>query len=289
MPNENDGQKRIGSFIDRGDGTVTDTRTGLMWMRASLGQVWDGSTCIGVPKEYLWWEHAKKIAHHFAGFDDWRLPNLDELSSIVDLSQKNPSINADAFPKAPASCYWTSTPCAMNHSKESWVVDFRSGKLDSNSGSNNKVRLVRAGNALEPNSTFIDNGDGTITHALTGLTWMKCALGQTWNGSTCVGEPNQYTRDEATSIFHRFAEQSDWRLPSIGELNSIVDRSRYSPAADEHAFPGMPSDHYWTSSSGLTIEFWQGSTGSHSGNGNLVRLVRGATISDLILDAARNV
>lgn len=45
-------ENQIGHYIDNGDGTVTDTRTGLTWMRCALGQTWDGSTCVGVAGEH---------------------------------------------------------------------------------------------------------------------------------------------------------------------------------------------------------------------------------------------
>jgi hypothetical protein len=35
--------------------------------------------------------------------------------------------------------------------------------------------------------TYSDNGDGTVTDPTTGLTWMRCSMGQTWNGTTCTG------------------------------------------------------------------------------------------------------
>ncbi|MFI3195613.1 MAG: hypothetical protein QX195_07310, partial [Methylococcaceae bacterium] len=43
-----------------------------------------------------------------------------------------------------------------------------------------------------PTSDFTDNGDGTVTHQQTGLTWMRCALGQTWTGTTCSGTIKRY-------------------------------------------------------------------------------------------------
>lgn len=68
-------------FVDNGDGTVTDTRTGLMWMRCALGQTWDGTTCVGEAKGYTW-EEAMALHHGFAGHDDWRLPSIHELRNI---------------------------------------------------------------------------------------------------------------------------------------------------------------------------------------------------------------
>ena len=69
-------------FNDNGDGTVTDQATGLMWMQADSIEPLD-------------WEHALAYADSLslAGYDDWRLPNIKELQSIVDYSGVFPAID----------------------------------------------------------------------------------------------------------------------------------------------------------------------------------------------------
>lgn len=56
---------------------VRDTKTGLMWIRCSLGQTWDGATCQGDAKYYKWKE-AMKFPTDFSyeGYNDWRLPRF---------------------------------------------------------------------------------------------------------------------------------------------------------------------------------------------------------------------
>lgn len=289
------------TFVDNGDGTVTDTNTGLMWMRPALGQAWDGKNGFygKIGDTYLSWEDAKAIVHHFAGYSDWRLPNLDELSSIVDMSQSQSSINP-IFPTPTISAFWSATRLTGS-STEAWVVDFRwDGNLRTRELWNpaTTVRLVRGGNTLDnlSKSDFCDNGNGTVTDRSTGLTWMRCAVGQTWDGSDCVGEPKRYNWDEAMSTSHKIADYDGWRLPSIGELNTIVDRGRISPSADDKAFPNMQRVQYWTSTSSVrdvsqarTIDFWNGETWLASKtSGNIVRLVRGATNSIALLDTAKS-
>ena len=111
----------MGAFIDNGDGTVTDTRTGLMWMRCAMGQTWDGTTCVKNenPQKYTWKE-AMAQRQSFAGHDDWRLPSIDELRKIrsdsyVDL------FDATVFPDClvnPLPEFWSSSidPSSSNHS-----------------------------------------------------------------------------------------------------------------------------------------------------------------------------
>ena len=99
-----------------------------------------------------------------------------------------------------------------------------------------------------PTGDFIDNKDGTVTHKTTGLTWMRCALGQEWTGSTCLGTESAYTYDQAVALTHTFAEHSDWRLPNIAELQTIVERENIKPAINAVIFPNTPSHAFWSSS-----------------------------------------
>jgi hypothetical protein len=71
-----------GRFPDNGDGTVTDTCTGLMWQEAD-----DGNTRT--------WCNALDYCENLplAGFNNWRLPNLRELQSIIDYGNRDPAID----------------------------------------------------------------------------------------------------------------------------------------------------------------------------------------------------
>jgi hypothetical protein len=57
--------------------------------------------------------------------------------------------------------------------------------------------------------------------------WMRCALGQNWNGATCTGSGQAYTWQAALQAAEgsSFAGYSDWRLPDIKELSSIVEQA----------------------------------------------------------------
>lgn len=146
-------------FTDNGDGTVTHTKTGLMWMRCSLGQSWDLSTCNGTASTENWQaalQAAQDInsgasnddydsAAGFAGHTDWRLPNRKELRSIVEERCWSPAINAAPFPATPSGWFWSSSPSA-DYSNAAWGVYFVSGLVNAYAkGDGNYVRLVRAG------------------------------------------------------------------------------------------------------------------------------------------------
>ncbi|BDX06226.1 DUF1566 domain-containing protein [Planctobacterium marinum] len=114
------------NFTDNEDGTVTDTSTGLMWMRCSIGQTWSDtdSTCTG-DATALTWQEALQIAYgyEYAGHNDWRLPNVKQLISITEKTCVRPSINETIFPETTSDDYWSSTP-SLNDYTMSWVVAF---------------------------------------------------------------------------------------------------------------------------------------------------------------------
>ena len=134
-------------FTIHNDGTVTDNQTGLMWMRCSLGQIWDGASCTGNVTKFTWEEALSTPGHNdFAGFTDWYLPNFRELNSIVELACVHPAINQTVFPDTPSYVYWSSSPSADKFDNILYV-DFDSGG-DGRVILNDKimhVRLVRVG------------------------------------------------------------------------------------------------------------------------------------------------
>lgn len=90
----------FGRFVDNGDGTVTDTTTGLMWQQTpNSGEItWD--TALLFCEEEL---------NGYAGYTDWRMPNRHELHTIIDYARENPAINTTFFDHPSYSDYWTST------------------------------------------------------------------------------------------------------------------------------------------------------------------------------------
>ena len=101
-------------FTDNHDGTVTDTRSGMTWMRCALGQRWTGSRCSGEP-QMLTWKSAQEAASAlnaaggFANHRDWRMPHIPELAMIVERQCANPRVNLELFPYTPANYFWTAT------------------------------------------------------------------------------------------------------------------------------------------------------------------------------------
>ena len=125
----------IEKFLDNNDGTVTDLRFGLMWTKCSFGQSYnvDDKTCVGDGIALNTWSSAigsqdEINGENFAGYDDWRLPNIKELHSIVERACKNPAIRPEIFPDSINSPYWTNTVDGeVNPSTIARIVDFVDG------------------------------------------------------------------------------------------------------------------------------------------------------------------
>ncbi len=134
------------AFFDFGDGTVRHRPTQLVWTRCAIGQEWTGSGCSGEP-ELLDWAAALNVADQaeISGQSDWRLPNRNELSSIVETRCHDPAINGTVFPDSQGGGFWTSSP-VHSEGGQVWVVDFDQGALQPRAqAGSHALRLVRGG------------------------------------------------------------------------------------------------------------------------------------------------
>jgi Protein of unknown function (DUF1566) len=196
-------------FVDNDDGTITDTKTGLIWeKKTSLAAAW--TQCNGdfsaeirtacddphaARNVYLWsasntgrdgglftdfLSRLNKFA--FAGHADWRIPTIDEFLTILKIACTGsaPCVVDSAFNNGTDSFtiadsgvyYWSSTPFASDPTKL-WTVGFQDGS-GGTVGMNNWIvaRAVRGGSGWGiPH--LVDNNDGTITDTNTGLVWEK--------------------------------------------------------------------------------------------------------------------
>ncbi|MCB1660116.1 MAG: DUF1566 domain-containing protein, partial [Pseudomonadales bacterium] len=120
---------------------VKDTQTNLIWQRCSLGQTWNGSSCTGTAATYNWTNALQTAANMGSG---WHLPNIKELSSLVERACYNASINETYFPNTISGYYWSSSPVPYN-SNYAWFVNFSNGSDNHHGykGNNDYVRLVR--------------------------------------------------------------------------------------------------------------------------------------------------
>ena len=149
-------------FVLNGDGTVTDSRSNLRWQRCPVGyefsdngtvSVLSDDGCNPVATATFNWQGALESAADlnasggYAGFGDWRVPNIKELVSIIEFKCVDPAINSELFPDTPSNEFWSSTtPFQIN---SALVLDFAtvanySSFLDV-AGFEFHVRLVRGG------------------------------------------------------------------------------------------------------------------------------------------------
>jgi hypothetical protein len=133
-------------FIIHNVGTATHKATGLIWMRCSLGQTWDGKTCRGEAVAYPWGIALQKAEEsEFAGNNDWRVPNKNEMETIFEEACRSPAINNRVFPATPAAFFWSSSPYA-GKANGAWSLDFGYGSVNASVKNGSlHVRLVRGG------------------------------------------------------------------------------------------------------------------------------------------------
>ena len=205
-----------GSYTDNGDGTVTDTSTGLMWQQAGSAN-------------YMDWEHALAYCEglNLGGYTDWRLPNEKELRSLVDYSRYNPAINTTYFPNTVtvSSFYWSSTTYASN-ADYAWGVYFHYGYHSHYDKSDSyDVRAVRGGQSgslgnlvISPLSQMVtkdagstafsvsNTGTGTMpwtASVISGSEWLTITSGSSGSNSgtiTCGYTGNTGTTSRTATI-----------------------------------------------------------------------------------------
>jgi Protein of unknown function (DUF1566) len=132
---------------------------------------------------------------------------------------------------------------------------------------------------------YVAHGDGTVTDTNARLMWMQCADGQ--EGPLCEGQVLQYPWEMAKRLPDHlnlrggFAGYSDWRLPTLQELQSLV-RTDERPTICGEAFPNAPASLFWSSTlvkegarEACNVYFGSGSHGTNDrDNAYCVRLVR---------------
>ncbi|WP_227021331.1 DUF1566 domain-containing protein [Oceaniferula marina] len=232
------------SYRDNGDGTVSDLVTGLMWIQS--------------PGKKLSLKEAADAARQCrtGGHSDWRIPTIKELYSLIlfsgtdpdpmgrDTQHLKPFINAEVFDfqyGTPAkgeriidSQYGTQTlyvSTTMRGARTMFGVNFADGRIKGYPADRSRRGVARysfllvRGNPAYGQNKFIDNKDGTITDKASGLTWMAVDSGALKAGRNKDGKLN-WQEALAWSENLTYAGKTDWRLPNIKELQSIVDYTR---------------------------------------------------------------
>ena len=202
---------------------VTDDVTGLVWQR-------------NVDARLFTWDDAKQYCSCLVvdGAGGWQLPSRIELASLVDWTAISPSIDVDAFPATTNENFWTSS-AVITDPGLAYLAFFLNGHTTySDVTYEYRVRCVQARTPTPGEHYTIANG--TVYDTQTKLTWQRAipAARHTW-------------ADAGTYCEELALEGDGWRLPSINELQTLVNDS-VNPAVDQTAFPGTPSEYFWSSS-----------------------------------------
>lgn len=128
---------------------VLDAATGLVWQGCVARR--RDSACATDESAAMNWREALSYCESlsWAGFNDWRLPNTTELTSLIDDRRLRPALDAAVFPETPNLPFWTSTTAGQP--SEAWAVDFADGPLKSTAKESEgvHVRCVRDGEAVD--------------------------------------------------------------------------------------------------------------------------------------------
>jgi hypothetical protein len=242
------------SYTQSKDGlTVHDNVTGLTWQNSpdtngdGLVSVLDKLTFTGAVDR-----PAVLNAIKFGGYSDWRLPSIKELYSLINFNGMEPSPmsgpdtrglmpfidtvyfrfcygDVTAGERVIDAQYATSTSYTSKtfgvmetmfgvNFADGRIKGYPKGQLPNGQYEMYFVLCVR-GNALYGNNDFLSNGDGTITDRATGLMWTQD------DSRTSMNWPEALAWVQARNASKHLG-YSDWRLPSVKELQSIVDYKR---------------------------------------------------------------
>ena len=213
-----------------GDNIVVDNNTGLEWQQT-------------MPEETFTWDDAVAYCENltYAGYDDWRLPSQIEIHIISDKGRAIPVFDKTYFQQitvSDESRFWTSTEYNYGTVHDAYFIYYRPPyfeHLDKTSKSN--VVCVRGNKLPTANFTTLEiSEDVVFTDSTTGFMWQKIDISNTW----------QYALGYCDDL--TYAGYSDWRLPNLNELESLLNDNSTEPYSD---FPNVGVSDYWSSSTFL--------------------------------------
>jgi len=289
-------------FLDNGN-TITDNATGLMWTKDGNAP---GPGCS--PASVKTWQEALNYVaclntSAYLGHTDWRLPNVKELKSLIHYGEASIYTwlnDADqGFSNVQGNWYWTSTTCWAYDPIDTyaWMVSMSDGQISNapkttsynvwavREGQYGTISLPKTGQTL----TFASGDDGelqkgidwpsprftvdvdTVTDALTGLMWTKDGNAPAPSG--CTTGVTMNTADALSYVAclnsKTYLGYSDWRLPNVTELESLVHRGVKDPSAwlNTQGFSSVQQAWYRssTTTAGATDYAWV----VMMGNGNV--------------------
>ena len=260
-------------FTDHGDGTITDNLTGLMWLKdGSCFDFMSWQSVIDTIADFNNDASTYNCADYTATYSDWRLPNINELVSLLksvagDHETYLTWLNEQGFTNVRPG-YYSSTTNA-HKTTTAWMVQLYGimhsfSKAHGASGwavrgtSTGPAQVWKTGQKISyktgddgdnqagtawpsPRFTVDAGGTGAIDQ-LTGLMW-ACDASTPSYDSLCEGGEKNWK--EALDYVRCLNQENylgfrDWRLPNRHELHSLTDFSQFNPALPSgHPFTGI--------------------------------------------------
>ncbi len=217
--------KRDFSILDTGpEKIVTDNNTGLQWSRTVPQKDYSQDEAVNYCRDL-----------NYGGFTDWRLPDYEELWTIVDFGRiKSPSIDVDIFSSTPSDYFWTSSIDGSDSDLGLYIHFLYgiSGKIKSSSSG--YARCVR-GNYLPDNDFKKESvkNDNIVIDSSTGLIWSTSyAAGRRWKEALSYCEDLNY------------GGKRNWKLPNINELKTLFNNE---DTALISVVKEIPDENFWSS------------------------------------------
>jgi hypothetical protein len=274
-------------YQDQGNGTVLDASTGLMWMQARGPMLsWDEAM-------------AGAKACRVGGHDDWRMPSIKELYSLIDFRGCLGNTADDSKPYLDETVFgfafgdtasgvrlidaqdWTATEDlapVMSHARAVFGVNFIDGRIkaypktDRRQGQAKRLyaRYVR-GNPFYGKNDFESQTNGAIIDKATGLEWEQQDSGHGMDWPAALAWAAQ--RNAANHLGH-----SDWRLPNAKELQSLADYGRGPDIDQSPAISPLFNCTTISNEAGEKDWPWYWSSTTHRDNGGAVYVCFGRAL-----------
>lgn len=230
-------------LVDRGDGTVSESVTQLLWQKIDGGE--------------MTFEAAQAYVNTLtlAARTGWRLPTPQEALQLFHYDANNPALDGKVFPASSAEYYFTSDTL-IGDSARVWVTNVGGGlgphpKSETiSAGGTHRFHVRAVYGVVTPAHSFVDHGDGTVIDQTSGLMWQQADSGLlTWDAALGYAERLSLAGFE------------DWRMPTVKELQSLSELSQTTtPQIQQRFFPSAQASAYWSSTTlkqgGSTSSAW---------------------------------
>ncbi|HFQ5100903.1 TPA: DUF1566 domain-containing protein [Vibrio vulnificus] len=243
------------------DGTIHDIDQSFTWFNSNPKQnggdpgVENGGNCNGgaICDTEKFIQHLNTI--EFCGQQDWRLPSVSEFLSIVNFGQQIPNVSSylppeyfhDHYNPVVGKFYlWLSeSKVGTNQAMYSSVSDPTIYPSLKDRSRGIMATAGRPYSDFDRPDRFIFHPDNTVTDTITKLMWTRCLTGQIWDGTDCVGTSARlfWYEHVETATKSNLGGHSDWRIPSVKELDSLRDTTpavRYGQIVPPKSFFTFP-------------------------------------------------